>query len=75
MSGMFGFGKRPSLSFDPTGKKPVIRVSICTGEKTAGYREGQNGPFRDLMLIQNDKDLQEYLKKYGFREEDIKYEY
>ena len=72
---MFGFGKRPASSFDSAGKQPVIRVSICTGEKTAGYREGEKGPFRDLMLIRDDKDLQEYLRRYNFRKEDVKYEY
>lgn len=37
----------PALDFDKTGKKPVIRTSICTGEQVAGFRdESGHGPCR-----------------------------
>ena len=29
----------PAADFDKTGKRPVIRASICTGEKVAGFRD------------------------------------
>ena len=68
---MFRFKKRTVPGFDPAGKVPVIRSSICTGEKTAGYREGPGGKFTEVMLIRNEKDLREFLDAYGCREEDL----
>lgn len=61
--------------YDRTGKEPIIRSSICTGEKTAGYRELATGRFVEVMCIRNDKDLQQFLSMYGFRKEELKYEY
>ena len=72
---MFGFRKKRLPDFDPTGKRPVIRCSSCTGEKTAGYREGKDGPFHDIMLIRDDADLREFLQITGFREDQITNEY
>ena len=75
MTAVFGFKKRTVPGFDPAGKIPVIRSSICTGEKTAGYREGPGGKFTEVMLIRDNKDLREFLDAYGFREEDLTHEW
>ena len=73
---MFGFRKkRPVTPYDRETKIPVIRASICTGEQVAGFKDRESGRFEELMLIRDDKDLQEYLRRYNFRKEDIKYEY
>ncbi len=72
---MFGRKKNAAPAFDRTGKEPVIRTGICTGEKVAGYRDAATGRFVEVVLIRNDGDLRQFLDKYGFREEEVKYEY
>ena len=61
------FKKKPSpaLSWDPAAVIPVIRASICTGEKVAGFQETTGGKFHEVMLIQSDQDLAEFRRKYG----------
>ena len=41
----------PAESYDPAKWKPVIRSSICTGEKVAGFIELETRHFRDIMLL------------------------
>ena len=36
--------------FDRTGKYPVIRASICTGEQVAGFKDETTGKFEELMV-------------------------
>lgn len=62
-------------SYDRTKKIPVIRSSICTGEKVAGFKELATGKFEDLMCIRTDKDYQNFLTAYGIQEDEIKKEY
>ena len=72
---MFGKKKKTAPAFDRTGKQPVIRASICTGEKVAGYRDTATGRFVEVMLIRSDGDLRQFLAEYGFREDEIKREW
>lgn len=73
---MFGRKKRqPTISYDKTGKIPVIRSSICTGEQVAGFKDSVSGKFQELMLIRNDRDLQNFLEQYQIQEADIKREW
>ena len=51
--------------WDPAIQKPVIRSSICTGEKVAGFKNLTTGKFEDIMLIRDDHDLDEFLSLYG----------
>jgi len=44
--------------------RPVIRKSICTGEKEAGFKD-KSGNFTSYMLIKDNKDLDEFKKKYN----------
>ncbi|NBI11507.1 aspartate dehydrogenase [Colidextribacter sp. OB.20] len=73
---MFGRKKRQTaIPYDKTGKVPVIRSSICTGEQVAGFKDPVSGKFQELMLIRNDKDFQEFLEQYQVRESDIQREW
>ena len=72
---LFGRRKKPPVSYDKTGKVPVIRSSICTGEQVAGFRETASGKFQEIMLIRNGEDLQEFLKKYQVEESEIRREW
>ncbi len=59
------FGKNKQQHFDSALLKPVIRSSICTGEKSAGFVELSTGRFREVMLIRNASDLARFRKEYG----------
>ena len=59
----------PQPAYDPVQLTPVIRASICTGEKTAGFKENETGRFREVMLIRGEADLQEFRKKFGIEDE------
>ena len=62
-------------TYDKEGKIPVIRASICTGEKVAGFKDEGTGKFEDLMLIRTDADLQEFLRRYQVEEGEIRKEW
>ena len=51
--------------FDPAAYEPVIRASICTGEKVACMRERATGKLHELMLIRSDEDLALFRQRYG----------
>ena len=73
---MFGRKKRQTvIPYDKTGKNPVIRSSICTGEQVAGFKDPVSGKFQELMLIRNDRDIQEFLEQYQVNESDIQREW
>ena len=72
---MFWKRKSAAPAFDRTGKEPVIRSSICTGEKVAGYRDTATGKFVEVMLIRDEGDMKRFLGDYGFAREEIKYEW
>ena len=72
------FGKRkqpPVIPFDRGGRVPVIRSSICTGEQTADFKDPVSGRFQEYMLIRNDRDLQEFLRRYQVTEAELKREW
>lgn len=65
-----GFDVSP---YDPKTHCAVIRSSICTGEKVAGFKDRRDGHFTEVMLIRSEKDKQEFMKKYNV--ETLKVEY
>ncbi|USF28218.1 hypothetical protein N510_003177 [Firmicutes bacterium ASF500] len=72
---MFNRRKKHTLPlYDKTGKIPVIRSSICTGEQVAGFKDLYSGKFDELMLIRNGNDLIEFLSLYQVNECDIQQE-
>lgn len=69
----FAARKRPV--YDRTGKIPVIRSSICTGEQVAGFRDPTSGRFEELMLLRSDADFREFLRLYGVSEDEVRREW
>ena len=65
----------PSQEFDRNKMVPVIRSSICTGEKTAGFKNLETGRFEGIMLFRQEKDLQEFLDLYEVSKEEVRTEY
>ena len=70
---MFAKKKSTTISYNPNMQYPVIRSSICTGEKVAGFKNKENGHFTDVMLIKSETDLDKFKQLYGL--EDVKVEY
>ena len=64
---LFGRKKKqePAIQFDPETQYAVIRSSICTGEKVAGFKNKVDGHFTELMLIRSPADEQLFKETYG----------
>ncbi len=64
------FRKKPKQkSYDKDNMKPVVKCSICDGEKVAGFQDIHTGVFEEDMLIRNRSDLKEFMELYGIAEE------
>ena len=61
---MFLWKREPAVTFDKTGKIPVIRASICT-----------TGKFTEMMLLRSEIDLRTFMRTYGVAEGEIKREW
>ena len=70
---MFEKSLREEISFDPKTQYAVIRSSICTGEKVAGFKNKTDGHFTEVMLIRNSEDEKQFKETYGI--DTIKVEY
>ena len=62
-------GKAQEVGYDRERLEPVIRSSICTGEKVAGFREKETGRFREVSLIRSPADLDAFKARYGIEGE------
>ena len=63
------------MTYDKTGKVPVLRSSICTGEQTAGFKDEATGRFEEIMLIRSDADLAAFLETYGVEPSQLRREW
>lgn len=64
---------RDTVPFDPETQIPIIRASICTGEKVAGFKDKATGRFTEVMLIRSAEDEREF--KEAFQIASLKTEY
>ncbi len=64
---------REEFPFDPVKQIAVIRSSVCTGEKVAGFKELEGGHFTEVMLIRSRQDEQRFKETFGL--ETVKTEY
>lgn len=64
---------KKNIPFDPETQYAVIRSSICTGEKVAGFKDKETGHFTEVMVIKNAQDESFFREIYGLDE--IKTEY
>jgi hypothetical protein len=51
--------------FPPEEYTPVIRSSICTGEKVAGFKDKTGGHFTEVMLISTPEDEATFMTAFG----------
>ena len=54
-----------TISYDKENWKPVLKCSICNGEKVAGFRNLHTGEFKEECMIRSEKELQDFKAKYG----------
>ncbi len=64
---------KETIPFDSETQYAVIKSSICTGEKVAGFKNKETGAFTEVMLIKNIADETTFKKIYGI--ETLKVEY
>lgn len=71
---MFGWKKKEPAppAFPPEDYEPVIRSSICTGEKVACMRNRQTGRMQEVMLIRSQEDLDSFCRQYKLSPDQIK---
>ncbi len=63
------FKKKPkTIEWDRDNLIPVIHKSICTGEAVVGFKNKNTKEFTEIMLINDNNDLEEFIKKYGITE-------
>lgn len=72
---MFGKRKIKVEHYDRENLRPVIRASICTGEQVAGFKNIHTGKFEDVMLIRDNRDIEEFLRRYDIATEEVTKEY
>jgi hypothetical protein len=56
---------KDTVKFNAETQYAVIRSSICTGEKVAGFKNKEDGHFIDVMLIKNKEDEERFKEIYG----------
>lgn len=56
---------RELIPFDPETQYAVIRSSICTGEKVAGFRDRETGRFREVIYLRTPADEQRFREIYN----------
>ena len=61
-----------TTAFDPAAYEPVIRSSICTGEKVACMRDRSTGKLQELVLIRTQEDIDAFCRRYRVKAEDVK---
>ncbi len=74
---MFGFAWKksravPKISYDPETQEPVLKSSICTGERVAGFMDISTKKFHDVMLIRSDAELEMFCEACGIKKNDLK---
>lgn len=64
---------RELIPFDPAKQYAVIRSSICTGEKVAGFKNRESGHFQEIMLIRDAEDEARFRKIYQLDKITVEY--
>lgn len=62
------FRKSRNIPYDPALQEPAVRRSICTGEMTVGFIDRQSGKFTDVMKVEDQKGLEEFMRSVGVTE-------
>ena len=60
-------GLAAEIPFDPEMQEAVIRSSICTGEKVAGFKDKASGHFTEVMVIHAPREEERFKEIYGLK--------
>lgn len=61
---MFRRKKTPKKTYDRENLRPVLKCSICNGERVAGFKDIHTGRFEEIMFIRDDRELDAFMKMY-----------
>lgn len=64
---------KDEIRFDPETQYAVIRSSICTGEKVAGFKNKKDGHFTEVMVIRSSADEKNFKEIYGLDSVRVEY--
>ena len=53
-----------TIPYDPEKQDAIIRCSICTGEKVAGFKNKADGHFTEVMLIRSPREEERFKQMY-----------
>lgn len=53
------------VPYDREKQIPVLKCSICTGERIAGFKDIETGHITEVLVIRSDEDLINFKKHYG----------
>ena len=70
---MFIKKKSEKKAYDRENQRPVLKCSICTGEQVAGFKDIHTGKFEEVMLIRDNKELNDFMEMYGISAVDKEY--
>ncbi len=56
---------RAAYAYDPERQYAVVKCSICTGEKVAGFKDKTGGHFTEVMLISTPEDEATFMTAFG----------
>lgn len=63
---MFKKNTQPQkAAYDREHQIPVMKCSICNGERVVGFKDTRTGKFEEIMFVRTDSDLLEFKEKYG----------
>lgn len=65
---MFRRKQVKQAEYDRENWRPVLKCSICNGERVAGFKNIRTGEFREECFIRNDSELRDFKQKYGITE-------
>ena len=64
---------KDTIPYDPEKQYAVIKSSICTGEKVAGFKNKADGHFTEVMLLKSREDERKFMEIYHL--DSVKTEY
>ena len=65
---MFGKRRVRRRDYDRENWRPVLKCSICNGERVAGFKNIHTGVFREERFIQSASELEDFKQEYGISE-------
>ena len=65
---MFGKRRVRRRDYDRENWRPVLKCSICNGERVAGFKNIHTGEFMEERFIQSASELEDFKQEYGISE-------